>query len=249
MRGDGRGLSQDDGFPQFRYANFRSLGMTLSTVSAALDDAADLRYARTDPGGFVDSEEPLLIDEVQRGGDPLVMAIKSRVDRSDRPGQMILAGSTWFLTEPRLSESLAGRARFVDLWPLAQGEIDRIAGGDSFVDRAFLGAEALMRVDGGPAPRREVFARACRGGYPESVRATSERVRRAFFVDYVRTLSHELNLSDLANGARTRRAGRSVGRRSISSTAVSPLISSGCPTPASNGEAVPSEVSCWRRWW
>ena len=77
----------------------------------SLDDTSELRFARTDPAGFVHSDGPLLIDEIQRGGDPLVLAIKSRVDRDNRPGRYVLAGSTRFLTEPRLSESRAGRAR------------------------------------------------------------------------------------------------------------------------------------------
>ena len=87
----------------------------------SLDVTSDLRDDRTDPAGFVSTDgRPLFIDEVQRGGDPLVLAIKTAVDLSDRRGQFVLAGSTRFLTEPRLSESLAGRARFVDLWPLSR---------------------------------------------------------------------------------------------------------------------------------
>ncbi len=82
----------------------------------SLDEASNLRIARTDPAGFVTGfNEPLLIDEVQRGGDPLVLAVKVQVDRSPKKGRFVLAGSTRFLSEPRLSESLAGCVRFVDL--------------------------------------------------------------------------------------------------------------------------------------
>lgn len=78
----------------------------------SLDQASNLRLARTDPTGFVTGfDEPLLIDEVQRGGDPLVLAIKFALDQSRRRGRFVLAGSTRFLTEPRLTESLAGRVR------------------------------------------------------------------------------------------------------------------------------------------
>jgi uncharacterized protein len=56
-----------------------SLGGTLMT----LDRSAHLRLARTDPAGFVqDRPKPLMIDEVQRGGDPLVLAIKELLDSS-----------------------------------------------------------------------------------------------------------------------------------------------------------------------
>jgi predicted AAA+ superfamily ATPase len=93
--------------------------------SVGLDSSAALASARADPTGFVTGfGEPLLIDEVQRGGDPLVTAIKLAVDKTPRRGRFLLAGSSRFLTEPRLSESLAGRVRIVDLWPLSQGEID-----------------------------------------------------------------------------------------------------------------------------
>ena len=65
---------------------------------------------------------PLIIDEVQRGGDDLVRAIKIVVDERRDRGQFILSGSAKFLTVPTLSESLAGRAGFVDLWPLSLAE-------------------------------------------------------------------------------------------------------------------------------
>jgi predicted AAA+ superfamily ATPase len=111
----------------------RRLGGTLLT----LDEPRYLQLARTDPTGFVqDRTRPLMIDEVQRAGDPLVLAIKVILDSSQERGQVVLAGSTRFLTEPRLSESLAGRVRFVDLWPFSQGEIDQLGpSGDCLLDR------------------------------------------------------------------------------------------------------------------
>ena len=52
----------------------------------------------------------------------LVLAIKYLVDRDNSRGQFVLSGSTRFLTVPTLSESLAGRAVFVELWPFAAAE-------------------------------------------------------------------------------------------------------------------------------
>lgn len=64
----------------------RSWGGTVVT----LDD----RAARTDPGGFVAGlPRPLFIDEVQRGGDGLVLAVKAAVDRDPVAGMFVLAGS------------------------------------------------------------------------------------------------------------------------------------------------------------
>ena len=42
----------------------------------SLDEEEYLRSALRDPGGFVEGEDLLVIDEFQRGGDPLLLAIK-----------------------------------------------------------------------------------------------------------------------------------------------------------------------------
>lgn len=158
-----------------------------------LDRAAHLRLTRTDPAGFVqDRPKPLMIDEVQRGGDPLVLAIKELLDSSSDRGQAVLAGSTRFLTEPRLSESLAGRIRFVDLWTFSQGEIDGLTdAGDRIIDRLFIPTDALLQSsESSPSlARSNIFDRVCTGGYPEAVAALTGRDRMEFFADYIRTVS------------------------------------------------------------
>lgn len=171
----------------------QKLATELRGTYLTLDDPAELAAARSDPTGFVRRDErgPLLIDEVQRGGDPLVLAIKAAVDRSNDLGQYVLAGSTRFLSEPRLSESLAGRARFVDLWPLTQGEIDELPAGDAFVEAILAGAEAVVEHAGAVSgdSRADTFARVVRGGFPEAALGAGERERFDFFADYVRTVS------------------------------------------------------------
>ena len=86
-----------------------------------LDDPALLNAARNDPVGFVAQPLPLVIDEIQRAGDPLVRAIKLAVDLDPAPGRFLITGSTNFLTVPTLSESLAGRVGIIELWPFSQG--------------------------------------------------------------------------------------------------------------------------------
>lgn len=77
----------------------------------SFDDEAVRAAARLDPHGFVEhARSPMAIDEVQRGGNDVVLAVKSMVDRRNDRGQFVLAGSTRFLSVPQLSESLAGRA-------------------------------------------------------------------------------------------------------------------------------------------
>ena len=52
-----------------------------------------------------------------------MMAAGSVVDNDASRGQFLLNGSADFLTVPTISESLAGRAAFLELWPLTQGEM------------------------------------------------------------------------------------------------------------------------------
>ncbi len=99
----------------------------------SLDDQGTLDPRLTDPVGFLAfGQRPLVIDEVQRAGEPLVRAIKLLVDHDPTPGQFILTGSSNFLTVPTISESLAGRAGFVEVWPFTQGEISGTR--DRFID-------------------------------------------------------------------------------------------------------------------
>ncbi|MGH3545121.1 MAG: AAA family ATPase, partial [Mycobacteriales bacterium] len=93
-----------------------------------LDDQALRAASQADPGVFISAgDRPMMIDEIQRGGDDLVLAIKSAVDQRSARGQFVLAGSTRFLSTPSLTESLAGRAGIVEVWPFAEQELARSA--------------------------------------------------------------------------------------------------------------------------
>jgi predicted AAA+ superfamily ATPase len=161
-----------------------------------LDDRVQLRTARLDPVGFLaDRSRPLFIDEFQRGGDPLLLAAKAELDRSDERGQLVLAGSTRFLTEPRLSESLAGRIRFLDLWPLSQGEIR--GGDDGLMEALLTDVGAVRRRRPTRLSRAEVAAAIATGGLPEAVLLDDELDRRALFDACVRTVTQR-DVPDLA---------------------------------------------------
>jgi predicted AAA+ superfamily ATPase len=150
-----------------------------------LDDQGVLAAALADPAGFISAgERPLVIDEVQRGGEPLVRAIKAQVDHDPSPGQFVLTGSSNFLTVPTIAESLTGRAGFVEVWPFTQGEL--VGRGDSFVDAIFGGAAGLAAVQPRGIDRGELLERVCLGGYPE-VHALPQSERAGWFRDYVRT--------------------------------------------------------------
>lgn len=152
----------------------------------SLDRADDLAAAAYDPPTFLESlGTPLVIDEVQRVGDPLVLAIKVVVDADPRPGQYLLTGSTNFLTVPSISETLAGRVDIVPLWPLSEGELG--GGADSFIDRVFESPERLTARRSTPPGRQEYLEIVCRGGYP-SVQRMPAAQRRRWFTQYVRTV-------------------------------------------------------------
>ncbi|MGH8993814.1 MAG: ATP-binding protein [Acidimicrobiia bacterium] len=152
-----------------------------------LDDQATLQAALTDPVSMARTgDPPRAFDEVQRVGDPLVRAIKATVDDNPAAGQFILNGSADFLTVPTISESLAGRAVFFELWPFTQGEIEGTP--DRFVETAF---ERPERLRGGSPCRltpADYLQRAVTGGYPEVV-ALPEVARRTWFANYIRTVT------------------------------------------------------------
>jgi uncharacterized protein len=151
----------------------------------SLDDQGTLDSALSDPVGFLAlGRRPLILDEVQRAGEPLVRAIKLAVDHDATPGQFVLTGSSNFLTVPTISESLAGRAGFVEVWPFTQGEISGTP--DRFIDGAFQGTAAFNTYRPGGFSRRHLLERVCAGGYPE-IQRLAVRQRPGWFRDYVRT--------------------------------------------------------------
>lgn len=151
----------------------------------SLDDQGTLDAALADPVGFLSfGSRPLVIDEIQRAGEPLVRAIKLAVDRDPSPGQFVLTGSSNFLTVPTISESLAGRAAFIEVWPFTQGELGGTP--DSFIDRALSGPATLGAHQPDPLDRRDLLERVCAGGYPE-IHRLAARQRPGWFRDYVST--------------------------------------------------------------
>ena len=59
---------------------------------------------RADPGRFVESAEPVLIDEYQHVPE-LLDAIKAQLNRDLRPGRYALAGSTRYAAVPAAAQA------------------------------------------------------------------------------------------------------------------------------------------------
>jgi uncharacterized protein len=164
-----------------------------SATAVTLDDRAVRDAAELDPQGFITGlSGPAMIDEVQLVPD-LLYAIKQAVDEDPTPGKFLLTGSANVLTAPKVSESLAGRMRRIELWPLAQSEI---AGGEgNFVDRLFSGDPP--QVTNAPIGREAFIELVARGGYP-AVYGLGEQQRRAWYRDYVQSIV-ERDLRDIAS--------------------------------------------------
>ena len=148
-----------------------------------LDNAITRQAAIADPVGFVDSAELMVIDEIQRVPD-LLLAIKEQVDADPRPGRYLLTGSARLLGLRGLPDTLPGRTETIELWPLAQGELDGTA--DRFIDAVFDRGDALTHESA--VTRQEYAERIVRGGFPEAAARTNPRRRERFFDSYLADL-------------------------------------------------------------
>jgi predicted AAA+ superfamily ATPase len=148
-----------------------------------LDAAVARQAAITDPAGFVDTADLMVIDEVQRVPE-LLLAIKEQVDTDPRPGRYLLSGSARVLALRGLPDTLPGRIETIELWPFSQGEIDGTP--DRFVDAIFEQGETLTHESA--ISRQEYAERVVRGGFPEALACTNLRRRERFFDAYLADL-------------------------------------------------------------
>lgn len=92
-----------------------------------LEDPDMVARLRADPQGFLDSvKTPVILDEVQNV--PEVFAfVRSRIDRQPRrTGQWLLTGSQEAPLMQGVSESMAGRAAVLQLYPLSVRETPKV---------------------------------------------------------------------------------------------------------------------------
>ncbi|MEU4829287.1 ATP-binding protein [Streptosporangium sp. NPDC023615] len=150
---------------------------------AHLDAPAVRQAAITDPTGFVEFPELMVIDEIQRAPE-LLLAIKEQVDTDPRPGRYLLTGSARVLGLRTLPDALPGRMETIELWPFSQGEID--GGADGFVDALFAERDDLRHTS--DLSRIEYAERLVRGGFPEEVSRSNARRRKRFLDAYVADL-------------------------------------------------------------
>jgi len=164
-----------------------------------LDDLDTIDAARRDPDLLVGGAGPVTLDEVQREPD-LLRAVKRAIDHKRRPGQFLLTGSANLLLMRQVSESLAGRASCLTLWPMTRRE--QAGTGRAGLWEELLGArdeEWLDLLKAQPDEPEDWRALARRGGFPTpALHMKSARDRSLWFDGYVRTYL-ERDLQDLAS--------------------------------------------------
>jgi predicted AAA+ superfamily ATPase len=159
----------------------------------SLDDTDMLNFALSDPKGFVmNGSGTMVIDEIQKA-PKLIPEIKQMVDRNNRPGQYLLTGSANILTIPTISDSLAGRVKYIRLRPLTVGEV--LGKNPVFLERAF-NKNFPGKIAG--FNKAALIDLAFRGGYPEAAAIGSLQYRKDWHTDYVRTII-ERDLKDILN--------------------------------------------------
>lgn len=154
------------------------LGKSHGYVSLELPDVQ--AAAGNDPRGFLELHPPpVIFDEVQ-SSPGLLPYIKEIVDANrDRPGQYILTGSQNLLLAQGVTESLAGRAAVLRLFPLTYREI-------SNQPQAPFPWEGKAKQKAKGSAYKALWESFLRGGYPE-LAANPERDRSLWHASYVQT--------------------------------------------------------------
>ena len=153
-----------------------------------LDDLDVMEQAVTAPDELIARAGRITIDEIQRQ-PALLRAVKRAIDERRTRGRFLLTGSANLLLMRNVSESLAGRATYLTLWPMTRRE-------QRGLGRAGIWEELLANDDDEwpelvrtqAAEEEDWRELSRRGGYPTpAIELESEAARATWFAGYVRT--------------------------------------------------------------
>ena len=165
----------------------------------SMDDLDVVDLARRDPEALLGGSQPLTLDEVQR--EPhLLHAVKRAIDRQRQPGKFLLTGSANLLLMRQVSESLAGRASYLTLWPMTRREQRGLGRGGIWEELLNAPDEEWLDLVAAQPDKPESWrAQARRGGFPiPALHLGADRDRSIWFDGYVRTYL-ERDLQDLSS--------------------------------------------------
>jgi uncharacterized protein len=165
-----------------------------------LDPVVDVGNARSDPDLFLRNfPAPLIIDEIQYAPE-LIASIKRAVDRSRVPGQYVLTGSQQWQVLKSASESLAGRAVFLDLESFSLGELGEHPFDTCLLERYLTDPGKMQRTPRVESAQRPLSEQLWRGFLPDAQVLDLEYLPdflRAYFRSYVeRDIRHMADVSD-----------------------------------------------------
>lgn len=133
---------------------------------------------------FASARKPYFVDEYQK--DPEILDhIKAVLNKDASNGQFVLTGSARREALPRGAQALTGRLYRMPVLPLAQVELEGIAG--NFAASVFQDAEELVEPRTSATTREQYIEKALIGGFPRAVDGPDEATRGQWFDQYVGT--------------------------------------------------------------
>lgn len=147
------------GFPVVVVTGPRQSGKTTLAQKAfpghryvSLEDPDVRQRVATDPRGFLAAHAGgLVLDEAQRAPE-LLSYLQTAVDAERRPGRFIVTGSQNLLLSAAVSQSLAGRAGFLELLPLQYSEAEAVFNTLTLDERLLRGAYPAVHTTAVAAP-------------------------------------------------------------------------------------------------
>jgi hypothetical protein len=157
--------------------------------------AGYLATANTKPSILLKGETPRLIDEWQ-DAPVLWDAVRLQVDERGLKGQFILTGSTVIDEKRNLGEQFqrlhtgTGRISTMTMYPMSLYESGESNGAISL---QALFDDAALDIDGltSSLTVEEIIFAACRGGWPQTLDAISEKAKLIIAQDYVRAICED----------------------------------------------------------
>jgi len=170
-------------------------------VYHTFDDSADVLNAKENPHSFLTYNERLTIDEVQKLPS-ILPVIKRIVDELRSPGQFIITGSANITMLPKISETLAGRIMFVDIYPLSIYELTNSAHLEKPNAVKIVSCGTIKKCENLISSLKPKNIRlekmVLRGGYPSAWLENDDTARHEWFKGYVRTYL-ERDVRDLSH--------------------------------------------------